>query len=137
MPSGVSLQSKVELSGNLFTHDPGKTLYQNIGTMLDGLADEMEGIVRADIVSRKGSMPYSIGWTERHVMGYRVGRTGKHWAVWAAVGLPTTGMDKATAIRTKAAAAGIEARWHPFRLVKSAVYRAKALLSANLARNLE
>ena len=133
----MSLQSKVELTGNYFTHDPGKTLYANIGTMLDGLADEMEGIVRSEIHAHGGEMPYSTGWTESHVLGYRTGQTGKHWAVWAAVGLPTTGMDAKTARRTKAAGASIEHRWHPWRRVKDGVYRAKALISANLTKNLE
>ena len=43
---GVSVTTKVELSGNFFVRDPSKTLYRNIGDMLEALAGEMEGIVR-------------------------------------------------------------------------------------------
>jgi hypothetical protein len=134
--SGISLQGRIELSGNFFTHDPGKTLYKNIGTMLEGLSSELEGSVR-DAISGY-PMPQSTGWTAAHVKGYVTSpKTGKHWALWAAVGLPTAGMDAKTAIRTKAAGASIERRFHPFRQAKSAVYRARALISADLARGLE
>lgn len=130
------IRAKVELSGDFFRYDPGKTLYRNIGTMLEGLASEMEGIVRDDI--RAQSMPYSVGWTADHVRGYTTSpKTGKHWALWAAVGIPTTGMSREQAIRTKAAAASVEARFHPWRRVKSAVYRSRAVLSANLSKHLE
>lgn len=134
--SGVSLQAKIELSGNFFTHDPSKTLYRNIGDMLEGLSSELEASVSGAI--RGYPMTQSIGWTADHVKGYVTSPvTGKHWALWAAVGLPTTGMDRATAIRTKAAGASIERRFHPFRQAKSAVYRSRSLISADLARGLE
>jgi len=137
-PGGVAVTTRVTLSGNFFTHDPGKTLYQNIGAMLDGLASEMQGVVRADIASHAGEMPQYSGWTTAHVFGYTQSvRTGKLWATWAAVGAVTAGMSKNDAIRTKAAAARIERRWHPFRRVKSAVYRSRAVLSADLAKNLD
>lgn len=134
----TNVTTKVELSGNFFTHDPGKTLYGNIRDMLDALAAEMEGAVQQDIAAREGSMPYWTGWSKDHVVGYTTSaKTGKRWATWAAVGSVTAGMSKAKAIRTKAAAASIEQRFHPYRRVKSGVYRARALLTANLAKNLE
>jgi hypothetical protein len=43
-------------------------------------------------------------------------------------------MDRADAIRTKAAAASIERRWHPFRRVAAAGRRAA---KANLTKGLE
>ena len=134
MPEKVT----VTLEGNFFTHDPGKTLYKNIGDMLDALSGDMETAVRGVIEGHAGSMPYYTGWTRDHTFGYTTSpRTGKHWALWAAVATVTQGMSRADAIRTKAAASGIEARWHPFRAVKSAVYRSRALISADLAKNLE
>ena len=153
--AGVSVTTKIELSGNFFTHNPGKTLYRNIGDMLEALAGEMEGIVRGEIASHAGEMPGYTGWSASHTIGYVTSPvTGKHWATWAAVGAVTAGMSKKDAIRTKAAAAGrhnpitksgrnigttpgIEGRWHPYRRVKSAVYRARAVLSADLAKNLD
>lgn len=133
----VAVSTKVELSGNFFTHDPGKTLYRNIRDMLDGLSDEIEDVVRGEVISHAADMPFYTGWTAQRVRGYTTSpRTGKRWALWAAVGVPTEGLDRAAAIRTKAAAATIERRWHPFRRVKSAVYRSRALISADLAKGL-
>lgn len=138
MTAPVKVTTKIELSGNFFTHDPGRTLYSNIGTMLDKLAAELQTGVRADIAAHQGEMPYWTGWSQSHAIGYRTGvKTGKHWALWAAVGEVTAGMSRADAIRTKAAAASIERRFHPYRHAKDAVYRSRALISANLAKNLE
>jgi hypothetical protein len=46
-------------------------------------------------------------------------------------------MDAAQAKRTMAAAASVERRFHPFRNVKSGVYRARAVLTANLTKGIE
>jgi hypothetical protein len=138
MTTPVAVTTKIELSGNLFRRDPGKTLYQNIGDMLDKLADEMEREVRADISAHEGEMRYWTGWTRDHAIGYRTSpRTGKHWAVWVAVGEVTTGMSREQAIRTKAAAATIERRWHPYRRAKDAAYRSRAVISADLTKGLD
>jgi hypothetical protein len=98
----------------------------------------MEKQVKGEIAGHQGAMPRSVGWSYEHTKGYVTSaRTGRRWQLWAAVGAVTAGMDKATAKRTKAAAASIENRFHPYRRVKSGVYRAKSLLSADLARGLE
>lgn len=133
----MNIQQKVTYSGPFFTGSPSKTFYENLGDMLDQVAGEMEGMARSEISSHEGQMPYSIGWTEAHTFGYtRSPKTGKVWATWAAVGVPTTGMGKEQAIRTKAAAASIERRFHVFRNVKSAVYRMRALLRADLTKGM-
>lgn len=135
---GVSVTSRIELSGDFFRHDPGKTLYANIGAMLEGLAAEMQDVLRSDIEAHAGGMADYTGWTHDHTFGYVDSpRTGKHWALWAAVATVTDGMSKKDAIRTKAAAATIERRWHPFRQVKSAVYRSRAVLRADLVKGLD
>lgn len=138
MPSPpVKVTTTVSLEGNFFRHDPGRTLYQNIGDMLEAMSGEMQTAVRADITANAGSMPGYSGWSWAHTLGYTTSpKTGKHWALWAAVGAVTQGMSAKDAIRTKAAAASIERRWHPFRQVKSAVYRSRALISADLAKDL-
>lgn len=131
----TAVTSKVELSGNFFTHDPGKTLYTNIGEMLDALGPELRSTVRDDITAHAGQMPGYSGWSWAHTEFKR--SANKHWALWVAVTADTSGMSAKDAIRTKAAAATIERRWHPYRQVKSAVYRARALISADLTRGLE
>ena len=134
----VRVTTKVELSGNFFTKDPAKTVRGNIRDMLAALAEEMEEQVQDQIEARAGQMPRSVGWSRAHVKGYVTSpKTGKRWQLWAAVGSVTTGMDASTAIRTKAAAATIERRWHPYRKVKSGVFRARALISADLSKGLE
>jgi len=134
----VGVTTKIELSGEFFRRDPRKTIKQNIAAMLSALAKELEGAVREDISSHAGSMPDYSGWSWAHTLGYTTSaRTGKHWAYWAAVGAVTTGMSAKDAIRTKAAAATIERRWHPYRRAKSAVFRSRALISADLTKGLE
>lgn len=133
-----TLSVKWELSGNFFTHDPRKTLYANLRDMLDTAAGEMEDEARRVIDANQGAMRYWTGWTAEHTVGYTTSaKTGKRWTSWAAVGLPTAGMSRKDAIRTKAAAASIERRFHPFRQVKQGLYRSKALLTANLTKGLE
>jgi hypothetical protein len=138
MAKGVSVTTKVELSGDFFRRQPGKTLRMNVRDMLDALSGWMEGEVRSQIESHAGEMPGWTGWSRDHTIGYTTSaKTGKRWGQWAAVGAVTAGMSRGDAIRTKAAAASIERRWHPYRKVKSAVYRARPIIQANLAKNLE
>lgn len=129
--------TKIDLSGNFFTRNPGKTLRQNVRDMNDALADWMETEVKNAIAGNAGQMPNWTGWSRDHIRGRTVSRVGKRWGTWAVVSAYTEGMTKADAIRTKAAAASIERRWHPFRRVKSGVYRSRPLITANLSKNLE
>lgn len=131
------MTTTVTLEGDFFRHDPGKTLRMNIRDMLDELSDWMETEVSGDIASNAGSMPNYTGWTHDHVVGRTESLSGKRWGLWAVVSANTAGMSKNDAIRTRAAAAGIERRWHPFRRVKSGVYRARPLITANLTKGLE
>ena len=125
----VRLTSRVTFEGPFFTHDPAKRTRQNIQEMLAALAGEMEDSVRSDIRAVSGSMKRSTGWSLDHAKGFVTsGVTGKHWLTWAVVSQYTAGMSKADAIRTKAAGATIERRWHPYRRVKSGIYRSRALL---------
>jgi len=134
----MSVTTKVTLEGDFFKRDPGKTLRANIRDMLDALARWMEAEVRAEIAARQGQMPGWTGWSFRQTKGYTTsGKTGKRWQTWAAVGAVTTGMSKRDAVRTKAAAASIERRFHPYRRVKSGVYRARPIVSANLTKGIE
>lgn len=138
MPAdGVKVTTKIELSGDFFRRDPGKTLRQNVRDMNDGLAAWMEAEVQSDIAAHASSMPGYTGWSRDHIVGRTSSNSGKRWGTWAVVSANTNGMDRKDAIRTKAAAATIERRWHPFRRVKSGVYRARPLITANLSKGLE
>lgn len=125
----------VDLSGPLFTRDPGLTVKGNIRRMMDGIAQEGQTAVRAQIASLP--LPYSTGWTVDHAIGRTTSYAGKHWWLHAVISANTDGMDQRLAIRTKAAAASVERRFHPFRRVGSALKRSRAVLVANLTEGLE
>jgi len=133
----VAVTTKVELSGNFFRRDPGKTFRANVRDMLDDLAGWMEEEVQAQIAGHAGSMPHYTGHSRNQIVGRTESVSGRRWGTWAVVSASTAGMSKNDAIRTKAAAAGIEKRWHPFRNVKSGVYRSRAIIRANLTKGLE
>lgn len=133
----MEVTAKVTLEGPFFRVDPGKTFYANLRDMLDGIAAEMEELTRSEIESHAGEMPFWTGWSRDHTLGYTTSaETGKRWATFAAVGAVTAGMDAKDARRTKAAAATIERRFHPYRHTKDAVYRTRALITADLAKGM-
>lgn len=132
----LSKQFQITLEGDFFTRDPSKTFGGNVRDMMDAIAAEAGKSVRAQIVSRAGSMPSYTGWTAATVRGRTRSLTGKRWLVSAVISADTSGMSRKDAIRTKAAGASIEARWHPFRKTASAIRRSRAVLSANLTKGL-
>lgn len=133
----MSVQVHVELDGNFFHKDPAKTLYRNIRDLMDQLAEWGEGDVRSQIETHHRGMPNWTGWTLDHVKGRTSSLGGKRWAVSAVVSANTAGMSAKDAIRTKAAAATIERRWHPFRRTAGRMRSARPLLSANLTKGIE
>jgi hypothetical protein len=138
LPSDPSLTVRIEAHGPFFTKSPGKTLRGNLMDMLDEMAEFMEDEVDAAIQSHRDGMPLWTGWTLAKNVGYTTSKkTGRRWTTYAAVGTVTAGMGRDDAIRTKAAAASIERRWHPWRNLKSGLYRARPLLTADLAKGLE
>jgi hypothetical protein len=127
--------AKVTLEGPFFRKDPGKTFRGNVRDMMDNLAVEMEREVRRQTDAHAGQMPNWTGWSADHVHGFT--EWNIDWGTWAAVQAYTKGMSVKDAKRTKAAAATIERRWHPYRSVKSGIYRSRALITADLAKGLE
>lgn len=124
----------VDLSGPLFQHDVNLTVKGNIRKMMQGLAEEGQAAVQGEIAALP--LPRSTGWTREHAVGRTTSYAGKHWWLHAVISANTDGMGKADAIRTKAAAASVEARFHPFRRVANALKRSRAVLSANLTEGL-
>lgn len=134
----TAMKTTVTLEGPFFKGDPSKTVRKNIRDMLDALSEWMDETVTSEIESHAGSMRYYTGWTAQHIDGYTTSpKTGKRWQLHAAVAALTQGMSRKDAIRTKAAAASIERRWHPFRRVKTAVYRARPWITADFLKGLE
>ncbi len=126
----------VAFSGPFFTKDPVKTFRQNVRSLMDAVATEGESAVRSEIESHAGQMRRYTGHTARSVRGRTSSLSGKRWQVSAVVSTDTGGMDRTEAIRTKAAGASIERRWHPFRRVASALRRSKAAISADLTKGM-
>lgn len=131
----VKLTSSFEVSGPFFRKDVRKTVRENIADMLDAAHQAMEADVKASITAHAGSMPRYSGWSWAHTIGRRESLTGKRWGLWAVVSANTGGMDARDAIRTKAAAATIERRWHPYRTATRAARR--AIKSLDLTKGLE
>jgi hypothetical protein len=121
---------RVDFTGPFFTKDPAKTLRQNIADMMDRLAAEGERDVKQQISGY-------TGWTHSRVRGRTSSLGGKRWAVTAVISTDTSGMSARDAIRTKAAAASIERRFHPFRRTSTALRRARAVVAANLTKGME
>ena len=105
--------------------------------MMDDLAAEAERDIKGQIAGRAGSMPAYTGHTYDSIVGRTESLTGKRWGLTMVVSANTNGMGRAEAIRTKAAAATIERRWHVFRKTASAIRRARAVLGANLTKGIE
>lgn len=133
----AKVTGRVEFSGPFFQRDPSKTVKANIHDMLADLAREAEQDVKGQIAGRAGSMPHYTGHTRDSIRGRVESLSGNKWMLNMVVSPSTTSMGRAEAIRTMAAAASIERRWHPVRRTASAIRRMRAVLSANLARGLE
>jgi hypothetical protein len=103
--------------------------------MMEGLAEEGQSAVRDQISSH--TYKRSTGWTRDHAIGRTVSYSGKPWWLTAVISANTDGMGRDDAIRTKAAAASVERRFHPFRRVATAMRRSRAVLAANLVEGLE
>lgn len=128
---------RASLEGPFFAADPSKTVRGNIRDMMDALSAEMEKDVKAQISAAAGQMPGWSGWSLEHVVGRTASYSGKRWMVTAVVSENTNGMDAKTAIRTKAAGASIERRFHPFGRTSRAVRASRAVLAANLTKGIE
>lgn len=133
----VELTTRMDFSGPFFTRDPALTVRENIRGMLERLAEEMEKDVQGQIEARAGSMPAYTGWSRNRVVGRTASLKGRRWWLHAVVSANTAGMDKPTAIRTKAAAATIERRWHPFRRTSFRVRHSRAVIGADLTKGLD
>jgi hypothetical protein len=131
------LQTKIEFSGDFFRRDPGKTLRGNVAELMSGLASWMEDTVQTEIQGQAGAMPAYTGYTRNHVVGRTESIAGKPWRATAVVSANSSGMSRHEAVRTKAAAASIERRFHPFRRVASSVRGARPLITANLTKGIE
>ncbi len=131
------LQTRVDFSGDFFERDPSKTVRSNIGDMLDALAEEGEADAQGQIAAAQGSMPFYTGHTLASIVGRRSSNSGKRWGLNVVISANTSGDGASDAIRTKAAASSIERRFHPFRRTNTSLRNARAVLAANLTRNVE
>ena len=137
----VVFTSRFELDGPFFRKDARATVIENIGAMLDEAAEAMEADVRASIAGHAGMMPRYSGWSWARTIGRRESRGGRRWWYHAVVSANTEGgggvgpLGAADAIRTKAAAATIERRWHPYRKTTRAAR--KAIRALDLTKGLD
>ena len=127
----------ISFTGPFFEKDPGLTLRENMRVMVAAMAEEGATDMQAQIRAKAGSMPYSTGWTADHVYGHtKSSKTGRPWALWAAVSQDTQGMDAKTAIRTMAAASSIGLRWDPWRKTRNRLTRSRKVNKAELLKGI-
>lgn len=119
---GVRVTTKVTLDGRVF-RDPSGVIGKNIEAMLEDVSSEMEREVKRQIRQRAGSMRFYTGATTGSIRGRVESVRGRKWHRHAVVSAYTGDQERRGAIRTKAAAATIEARWHPFKKVGAASRR--------------
>lgn len=117
------ISTEVTPSGPFFRRDPGKMLRQNIRDLMEVAADRAADSLRRRISSRQTLMPNWTGWTLDRVVGRVHNLAGQRWGMTAKVQISAHGLDRADAIRTKAAAATIERRWHVIRATRSIILR--------------
>lgn len=134
MPTvGKGRYTRVSLEGPFFTGDAAAKFSGNLAAAMDDMAAEMETEVERLIEGRAGNMPFYTGRSARAVHGRAESVSGRPWYRTAVVSAFTGGMGRKDAIRTKAAAASIERRFHPFRRVASAGRRIRRDLTQGLA----
>lgn len=126
-----------DFSGPFFTKNPGKTVRANIRDLMDSLARESEDQLKEAIGGLESSMKHPTGWTREHIVGRTSSLTGSRWGLHMVISANTNHMTRHDAIRTKAAAAGIERRWHPFRKLASALRSSARIGRFDITKGLE
>lgn len=119
----------IDLSGPLFTRDPKKTVRQNIRRMLEGLAQEGERTVQSQF-------PVYTGAGRAGVRGRVASLGGKPWHLNAVVS-QTHVYDWPNGGSAQYRGGKLERRIGMFRRTASAMRRSRAVLGANLVRDLE
>lgn len=114
----------VYFDGPFFKADPLKTLAENELAFMTIVAAEGERDAKAQLESAGGRMRRWTGWTYDTVRGRVVSVRGKHWRKTAVISTYTANMDAKDAIRTKAAGAAIEKRFHVFRRTATMIRKA-------------
>lgn len=122
-------------TGAFFEKDPGLTIGENARRLMEAVAAEGE----RDAQARIASLPPAgvrTGATRRRIVGRARSHRGKPWRLTAVIGIPNVGMTEDEAIRTYAAMAAIERRYHPMRATSTALRGAAAVNRAELTRGL-
>jgi hypothetical protein len=150
----------IDFSGPFFDKDPDKTFDENLGEMLQAMAEEGAQDVRAQIDSHQSDMPQWTGWSASKIAPRRsipMKKDGSFALIWTSTeglaGRPKVwqrgektknargnlaGDFKGNvAARTLAAMSTIEGRWHPFRVTKNRLSRSRSVNMAELTKGLE
>ena len=141
-PGGLAPKVSVDLSGPLFERDVKATVRENIRTMLQGIAEEGASSVRDDMAFGEGGrQPISDNVSPDRESEWVFGRVrslaGKPWALTAVISINNHGLSSEQGIALMAGAARVESETHAFRQAASGLRGARAILAADLTRNLE
>ncbi len=133
------IKYSVDLSGPFFHGNPGDKLGKRIRQMHEGLAQEGQRLVRQGLgVAQSRRYPIGVGGgrVSEHVIGRVESLAGKEWRASAVISVNNHGLSAARGISVMAAASSLEGRIHPFRKTALALGRSRAVLTADLTKDI-
>lgn len=129
-----------DMSGPFFQVDPGKTMLENVHTMMTGIANEGAAMARTNLMAGSGRRAL-VRLTDDRVADHVIGRTrslaGAEWQTAAVVQVSKEGLDRAAATSLMAAGSYVEGSTRGIRKATTQIRRARAILNANLTKGLE
>lgn len=134
------IATTIDLSGPFFKVDPVKTFRANVQTLMEAVAKEGEGDVKAQLRAGNGSRkPIAAlgGHVSDHVVGRVRSLSGKRWQVTAVVSVNNSGLTAKGGISLMAAASEVERQTKAFRRTTARLRKARALNTAELLKGLK
>lgn len=138
-----SVTAQIDFSGPLFTPDATGKLLDNIGKMMQAVADEEAAKARAALATGASGREL-VRMTRDRVADHVVGRVtarpskgGRNWKTAAVIQVYNEGLDAAQSRSLMAAASILERKLRVFRSLRSQTRNARPILAANLTAGLE
>lgn len=137
----MTTATTVVLEGPFFTHDPQKTILQNLHQAMEGYASEGEKVVRQLLLAGSAQRDTISQIPSSRVAEYAIGRvrslTGRAWVAAAVVSVNNSGLSPNAGISLMAAASFLEQRTHAFAKTARAFRVMAKILRANLTKGIE
>ena len=136
----AAVTATFDMSGPFFRVDPGKTMLENVHTMMTGIAAEGAKMAGQNLMIGSGRRAL-VRSTDDRVADHVIGRThsisGAEWLTAAVVQVSKEGLSREQATSLMAAGSYVEGRTHGVRKATTQIRRARAVLNANLTKGME